>query len=334
MGAGEDYHRSREGAAWAPYRDQLVRAEGELRECEEHGLDRALVELAWKVLASAYETARRDSGAGGATHPAAWARAAASHSRSAHVIITTARRLDRDGRAHAELVDIDSDGEAELVLKNDALFAVFAPAHGGRLVYLFDLTGETGRLVVGNPADDWNGQEELNRFMPTHPGGLCDAGHEHDRYDARMVTGSGGAAALLTNIEPNSRLIGARKLVRLDDQAGALRVEYTFPSDATLPAIELALSPDYLALLREGAEGLRPLFGASYRGWRCGDASVWAAIDHGACWRRPRQERGSHYATISLQPEARRVALWVGVGAPIQQLTALYGERRSRTKTS
>src|SRR5439155_6032384 len=93
--------------------------------------------------------------------------------------------VGRDGAAHAEIADIDGDGEQELVLKNDQLVAVFAPLRGGRLTFLFDLMGPSGCLVIGNMSDDWNLQEELHRYMDcprNHPGALADVGHEHDRY--------------------------------------------------------------------------------------------------------------------------------------------------------
>ena len=126
---------------------------------------------------------------------APWAAALTSHARSCLVIAQAARWfVDRDGLAHAELVDIDDDGEEELVIKNDQIFAVLAPDSGARLVYLFDLSGEAGRLIIGNPSDDWNLQEELNRYMDcprNHPGALSDVGYEHNQYQATITESHG-----------------------------------------------------------------------------------------------------------------------------------------------
>ena len=115
------------------------------------------------------------------------------------------------------MLDVDGDGEDELVLKNNKLFAVVAPQRGGRLIYLFDLTGRAGRLVVGNVSDDWNLQEELNRYMDcprNHPGALADVGYEHDRYRAVIPDAPGQTIAVsLHNLEPESQLRGIEKQI-------------------------------------------------------------------------------------------------------------------------
>ncbi len=117
-------------------------------------------------------------------------------------------------------MDIDDDGVPELVLKNSQLLAVFSPRWGGRLSYLFDFTGRSGRLAVGNLSDDWNLQEDLHRYMDcprNHPGALADVGHEHDRHEVMLAdygTGRSAGAALL-NVERDSPLWGAEKQVRL-----------------------------------------------------------------------------------------------------------------------
>ena len=92
----------------------------------------------------------------------------------------------------AELVDIDEDGTEELVLRSEHLFAVLAPACGGRLVYLACRGPDGGVLVIGNPTDDWNRQEEMNSYMDVpanHPGGLADGGGVHDRYEVTIHAG-------------------------------------------------------------------------------------------------------------------------------------------------
>ena len=55
-------------------------------------------------------------------------------------------------------------------------------------------------MVVGNPCDDWNWMEELNRYMDVpknHPGAFADLGFEHDAYDGgsnRVWTAEGTPA--------------------------------------------------------------------------------------------------------------------------------------------
>src|SRR5438552_12321402 len=131
------------------------------------------MQLAWKTLlatTSQTEWHRRRTGAHGENlsdeGPSAWTRAIASHSRIAAIIAEAAYWMThKSGRAQADLRDLDSDGEDELVLKNDKLFAVFSPRHGGRLVYLFTVSNPPGRLVIGNPIDDWTLLEDIHAYM-------------------------------------------------------------------------------------------------------------------------------------------------------------------------
>src|SRR5207247_2091112 len=141
---------------------------------------------------------------------AAWAAthraATASHSRIGVIIAETAHWMtNKCDLAHADLRDLDSDGQDELVLKNDNLFAVFSPKNGGRLVYMFTVNNPPGRLVIGNPIDDWNLLEDLHAYMdtpPNHPGALADVGYEHDNYSTEIRVPYGDTVwARLSNSE-------------------------------------------------------------------------------------------------------------------------------------
>src|SRR5918994_626796 len=190
-------------AAWSPYREQLVCAQKALREAQREGVDRRLLDLAWKhLLASAYETAWYDPIEDGCV-AAPWAKAVASHARACLVMVDAARWFARNERSpSAEVMDIDEDGQDEVILKGEQLYAVITPEHGGRLIYLFSPNPEGGALVVGNPTDDWNFQEELNRYMdhpPNHPGALADVGFEHDRYLVSALSDGTHAWVEMTN---------------------------------------------------------------------------------------------------------------------------------------
>src|SRR5262249_9202434 len=158
-------------------------SQGQVRRLDEMGADPALIALAEKhLLASTWETAWHTppSGAHGCAGsdggPSVWTKALASPSRHAVGIAEAAFwRRHKDESAHAWVQDIDNDGEKELILASDELFAVFTPRWGGRLVYLFHLSGDPASLVIGNPSDDWNFMQELNKCMEVprnHPGAL------------------------------------------------------------------------------------------------------------------------------------------------------------------
>ncbi len=291
FGAGEDYEKWYRDPKWDRYRNYYTWAEGRVIETSAKGADPTLREMAWKhLLASVWETAWHTplSGVHGdsdsESEPSPWVKAIASHSRHAAVIAEAAYWMkNKNARAHAYLHDVDNDGEEELILKNDLLFAVFSPLYGGRLVYLFDISGTHGKMVIGNPCDDWNWQEELNKNMKipaNHPGALTDMGHEDDRYEP-AVTLSGGetAEAVLVNKRKNSRAAGLKKTLRLGRGKNEIEVTYHLPRRLPNLSIECGFSPDYLHLLRFGRRSLKERRKFNTRGYSNNGASVWVRLD-------------------------------------------------------
>ncbi|HWP35627.1 MAG TPA: hypothetical protein VNM66_08520, partial [Thermodesulfobacteriota bacterium] len=264
FGAGEGYQHWYFDPQWAPYRAWYAWAEGRVRQLARRGADPDLIELAWKqLLASSWETAwhippcgvHGNPACGGEVSP--WSRAIASHSRLAALIAEAASWAARPDRAaRVETRDVDRDGDAELIVRNDRLFAVFAPRWGGRLVYLFCARGGRGALVVGNPCDDWNWMEQLHKYMEVpanHPGALADIGCEHDPYAVRIDAAAGEVAAVtLVNAAAASRAAGLRKHVRLAAGRDELEVTYALPPGVGPLTVECGVSPDYLRLLRTG----------------------------------------------------------------------------------
>ncbi|HEX6937765.1 MAG TPA: hypothetical protein VF158_00025 [Longimicrobiales bacterium] len=320
MKAGETYAAWWDDPEWRPYRKLLRRAEALLRRAPP-GPRGGLGELAWRqLMAASAETAWHEIGDDGAPHPAPWVRAAAAHARSVFVIAAAARWLERrDGRAHVERCDIDRDGRDEVVLRNDRLFAVLTPDYGGRLVYLFDLAPPGGRLVVGNPADDWNWQEEANRFMEAprnHPGAFADVGHENEPYGVERLACDGRAAEVRLVHRGEAGLAGAVKAFRLRAGAGALEARYRLPRSVDVLRIEFCLSPDYLALLRGGRAGVRRLRGEEARGWRRGGTAAWVRIRRGepVVWDAPRQPECGHGLMLCVAAYRPEFRLCLGVG--------------------
>jgi hypothetical protein len=295
-GAGEDYRNWWDDPGYASYRDHLKTVERilvspALKKAMNGNVASAatssggLIDLAWKqLMVSAYETAWH--GLGGAPDEVApWARATASHVRSAHSTLGAARWNRRPMPVRVWTEDIDRDGEPEVMLANEQVFVVISPRWGGRIIAMYDVAAGGGRMVVGNPADDWNWQEELNRHMSVpanHPGAFTDEGAENDRWTViAAACGKGWADAVLRNGEPDSALFGSVKRYRLDTGSSALSVTYTLACPDERFAVVHGLSPDYLHLLRYGRDGLRPIDQAGRKGWACRETAVWVEIPEG-----------------------------------------------------
>jgi len=272
------------------YRRYFAWSQGKVMELSALGADPGLLEMAWKhLLASSWETAwhaprcsAQDKGSF-FYEPSRWARAIASHSRHAAVIVQAAYWMKhKDQRAHAYLADLDDDGHEELILKNDRLFAVFSPSYGGRLVYLFKIGGRRGKMVIGNPCDDWNWIEELNKYMempPNHPGALAEVRHENDRYEAVIIEPCGTEArAVLVNKEESSQVIGLEKSLKLQRDKNEIEVVYQLPQDLPNLSVECGLSPDYFHLVRLGRDSLKATGDVSARGYSNNGVSVWVRL--------------------------------------------------------
>ena len=349
-GAGDDYRRWWTSAPYAPYRSHLERLEATLDAgppaagpsvngssvsgssvngssvdgSSAHSPSRdpvpRLWELAWaQLMAAAYETAWHGLGAG-PDEPAPWARAAASHARSALHTVAAAHFSLRPTGTRAWSSDLDDDGEEELVLANDRLFAVLSPRFGGRLVALYDL--DAGALVVGNPADDWNWQEDVNRYMEVpanHPGALADVDHENERWELVATrTLADGVEAELRHVDADSPLLGSTKRFRLRRGAAHLEVAYELADPPERFRVDLGLSPDYLTLLREGRKAVRGLRAGRRRGFAAGTAAVWVELPPGQplVWESPPARPAGHVLVLRAAAYRASFTLRLGVGDP------------------
>jgi starch synthase len=335
--AGEDYAGWDRDVAWRPYREHLARARRAVADAESADAEPGLTALAWKhLLASGYETAWHDTDQP-ERPPAAWAKAVASHGRAASVLASAARWFGSSTRAlGAELVDIDDDGTEELVLRSENLFAVLAPACGGRLVYLAGRGPDGGVLVIGNPTDDWNRQEALNSYMDfpaNHPGALADGGGEHDRHEATIISGDGMVQVDLVNVQEDSPLQGLCKRIVLDNVSPVLLVAYSLPATAPGLTVESCLSPNYYRLLRHGAAELQRRGGRNWRGAGSRGTGVWIALatDEETAWCDPSVPEPGHGVLVRVRAEARSFHLLVGVG-DIDDATAAQAVQAGRER--
>lgn len=316
--AGENYRGWSENPEWQPYRDLLDQEQALLIAAELRGNDKSLLMLAQKhLMASAYETAWHDPAENGRA-PAGWARALGRHASSGSVIVAAANWFSRGNpKPGVAVVDIDGDGENEVVLYNENLYAVLSPLHGGRLIYLFARGRQGGAMLIGNPTDDWNFLEKLNDYMqmpPNHPGALVDQGFEGDRYQAAISVSNTSAGVIMTNEQAGSRLAGTRKQVVLDANATHLTVCYEMPPDFKELVMRACLSPDYYQLLREGQENLQPEFGRFWQGYRNKDVTTWLGIpaDEKLNWIYPGREQVGHGLNVALKVETNHFHLLIG----------------------
>ena len=327
FGAGEGYERWFFDPKWSRYRQYFSWAENRVNELSLLGADEKLIDLAQKhLMVSSWESAWHTprEGAFGdpesSGHPSPWIKAVGSHSRHAAVVAEAAFWMrHRDGAAHAYLEDIDGDGEQELILKNDKLLAVFSPRWGGRLVALFSVDGKYGSMVIGNPSDDWNWCEELNRYMEVpanHPGALTDVGFEHDAYEASVLTADGPrVVAALHNRQDQSQAHGLLKELCLVNGENALLVEYTLPRALPALTLEFGLSPDYLNLLRHGRPLLRESVNDGTRSWSANGTSVWVKPESARkiFWSQPADRQPGHVTVNRLAVATGRFKIQIGV---------------------
>jgi Glycosyl hydrolase family 57 len=333
FGAGEGYEKWYYDPKWEKYRRYYAWSERKVKNLNAKGADPALLEASWKhLLASSWETAWHIPTYGvhgevsSARGPSPWAKAIASHSRHAAVIGDAAYWMKhKDRKAHAYLDDIDHDGHKELILKNHMLFAVFSPLYGGRLVYLFRISGREGKMVIGNPCDDWNWMEELNRYMetpPNHPGALAEVGHENDRYQVVIAESPGKETrAVMVNKQEGSQAFGLEKSFRLLWDKNEIEATYQLPQDLPYLSIECGLSPDYLNLLRFGGSSVKAFGNFDIRGYSNNGVSVWVRLADStkAIFSEATPRKFGHGYAIQIRARSTPFTVWIGTRQTIHQ---------------
>ncbi len=316
-GAGEDYEAWFQDEEWRPYWKYYESAEAAVRRAGRLGGDSSLLELAWKqLLASAYETAWHELSPSDIGPLAGWVKAVTSHSRCAMVVAEAA--LWKESAAEQLLLekkDIDGDGFEELLLKGSSMMAVVTPDWGGRLVYLFDLSGDKGCLAIGNPIDDWNLQEELNKYMiqpPNHPGALVDYGLENAPFDIQEQEVNDSKIRVTLCREGAEGGLLTKEIMLEEKPQPRLIVSYKLPRTQQHHTVGCGVSPDYLNLLRLGKQKVRFTSQSDMREWKNGNARAWIRLREGVKWSDTRPSEFGHGFLSRLSVEGRKASFEIG----------------------
>ncbi len=152
-----------------------------------------------------------------------------------------------------------------------------------------------------------------------HPGAFADVGHENDSYKVRdLKSDAEGAEFTLVNREDASPLARSVKCFRLGAHSPYIEASYRLPEEPERISLEFCLSPDYLALLRGGKWGIRPITLRSARGWRNWPTNVWVHIpsDEPVIWDAPARPECGHGMILRVTAYRPAFRLLLGVGAP------------------
>jgi hypothetical protein len=182
---------------------------------------------------------------------------------------------------------------------------------------MYSVAGDKGAMVIGNPCDDWNWMEELNRYMDVprnHPGALADVGFEHDEYRVEILEGGGERVRVrLDNVEQGSAAGRVVKALELGAATAALHVHYRVPRALPGFAFGCALSPDYLSLLRGGSARLQVAESGPAHGCVNGDVAVWVEPRENARYEKPYQARCGHGCMVRIGSTASEFSARIGV---------------------
>jgi hypothetical protein len=163
-------------------------------------------------------------------------------------------------RAYAQ--DVDRDGEAEWILENDRLYAVFED-DGGRLVALFarDPLTREGYQVIGafpvNPGEsresEWEGSTNQSQRRVSGLKDWWSTGQNTDRY----VNARYSAQAVAGGLRLTSDDGRIRKTVTLAPSSNRLEVRYETDASVGTLYVRLGLSPHVTNLVMSGQDALQ-----------------------------------------------------------------------------
>ncbi len=208
------------------------------------GPDNNISQAGWYVLmTNLYETGWHD-GMGGPI--SGWQMKFSTHIKNANVYALGARwaagLLTPAVRAYFE--DADHDGDNELIIYNQRIFAVFEGI-GGRAVWIFAKSGTNNATIVGNCNTYWEGTEgdynDANHIAALSDVGVGGFDYEHALYDWEISSSTTDSAVIILRHDQ------VRKRISLRANQPYLRCEY-FTRDKTT-FIKTGFTPDLVSMI-------------------------------------------------------------------------------------
>lgn len=221
------------------------------------------------------------------------------------------------------IYDVDRDGHDELVFAHETVWCLIAPREGARVCLLAhrapdhmrsNVYPEGAAVIVGNPVDHWNFQEELNQFMdipPGHPGALTDR-YPHRAWVADVPYRQSDAVTVeVRPAQPDAGTVSRcyALIAGIPALAACLHTEPGEPIDSTL-------IPDYLGALHDGAAGVQPSAGCCWRGWSWSSRQCWLGFDPDqAVPVAPRWSTAGHGGPVALTSPSGHLDVLLGAGS-------------------
>lgn len=221
--------------------------------------DNQLSQLGWYTLMiNLHETGWHDQGVSG------WEHRYSSHMKNALVPAEAARWAAglNATTTGCSASDIDQDGDEEIILYNQKLFAVFEKA-GGRAAWLYT-KDEAGNAwsVVGSDMAYWSESDgDYNESSNNHFAALSDVSpnYQHDNYQVDILQASGD------NLQVKFSKDTVSKTITLRSNESYMDIEY---HNNDWIYVKSGFTPDLLDILWSGKSHLQRIWGDS--GSYCG----------------------------------------------------------------
>lgn len=322
-GAGEDYRGWATDPHWQPHAVALDQVQQDLGRARVSRSDPRLVAVAERIaLIGSYETAWHDPvGDDGGRALAGWVQASAAHVQLARPLLAAARWSSMPSCSPAAtMCSFDQGDSAQLVIGNESMWCLVSPLRGARICLMAHRGGLDGAgpgidppgaaLIVGNPADDWNLQQDLFRYMDEpagHPGALTDRTAPHTPWTAAVPRQRPGAVTV-----DLVSTAGASRRYALVDGIPALVACIRTQGSADVSSL---VAPDYLGVLNDGSKAVTATGETCWAGIRWQERQAWVAFNPG-CGALEEAEPvfGWHGRLITLRSRTDHLDVLIGAG--------------------